>query len=43
MLKQKDIQLSKALPSSSDLEDLIYCAEATFHEDETDDIIVSGH
>ncbi|XP_078793026.1 uncharacterized protein LOC144981306 [Oryzias latipes] len=41
VFKQKDIQQSKALPSSSNLEDLIYCAEATSLQEE-DDIIASG-
>ncbi|KAF1374261.1 hypothetical protein PFLUV_G00248100, partial [Perca fluviatilis] len=41
--KKRVIQQSKALPSSGDLEDLIYCAEATSNEEEMDnDIIASG-
>ncbi|KAI3357230.1 hypothetical protein L3Q82_015687 [Scortum barcoo] len=35
--KQKVIQQSKALPTSSDLEELIHCAEAPSYEEEMDD------
>ncbi|XP_051242383.1 uncharacterized protein LOC127355484 [Dicentrarchus labrax] len=41
--KKRVIQQSKALPSSGDLEDLIYCAKVTSNEEEMDnDIIASG-
>ncbi|XP_034566405.1 uncharacterized protein LOC117831709 [Notolabrus celidotus] len=41
--KQKVIQLSKALPASSDLEELIHCAETTSDEErEMDDTLASG-
>lgn len=40
--KQKVIQQSKALPTSSELEELIYCAEAISGEEEMDDTLESG-
>lgn len=43
MFKQKIIQQCKALPSSSDLEDLIHCAEATSAEEEDDAIRALGN
>lgn len=42
MFKQKVIQQSKALPSSSDLEELIYCAEARADEEDIDDDALSS-
>lgn len=40
--KQKIIQQCKALPSTSDLEELIHCAEATLDEEEIDDTLALG-
>lgn len=41
--KQKIIQQRKAFPTSNDLEELIYCAEATLNEEEiNDDTIFLG-
>ncbi|KAM4578246.1 uncharacterized protein V3H82_007716 [Fundulus diaphanus] len=40
--KQKVIQQCKALPSTSDLDELIHCAEATPDEEEIDDTLTLG-
>lgn len=40
--KPKVIQQCKALPSTSDLEELIHCAEATLDEEEIDDTLTYG-
>ncbi|XP_060899899.1 uncharacterized protein LOC132978659 [Labrus mixtus] len=42
IFKQKVIQQSKSLPTSSDLAELIYCAEAASDEEEMDDTVASG-
>lgn len=41
-LQQKVIQQSKTLPTSTDLEELIYCAEGASSEEEFEETLTSG-
>ncbi|MED6243723.1 hypothetical protein ATANTOWER_025784 [Ataeniobius toweri] len=42
VFKQKVIQQSKSLPTSTDLEELIYCAEGAPSEEELEETLTSG-